>query len=99
MDGKEVKTVVGHIQMGTSLAGIKDWPRAIFLSPSIYYAAHPVYAKELITNKQETWLPVVQVKAEVNSFTKHNHTLVFYKHKDNEPNDVEYRVEEDLPDN
>lgn len=78
-----MKTVGGHIKMGTSLGGFKNWPKAIFLSPSIYYAAHPVYAKEIITNKQETWLPVVQVKVENGSFTKHNHTLVFYDQKDN----------------
>ena len=85
--------------MGTSLQGFKDWSKAIFVSPSIYYAAHPAYAKEVITNKSETWLPVVQVKVEINSFTKHDHTLVFYKQKDSEPTHVEYRVADDLPNN
>lgn len=56
------------------------------MSPSVYYAAHPVYSKEFIENTdQSIWLPLVQVKAEKGSYTRHDHTLKSYDVKNDEP--------------
>jgi hypothetical protein len=70
VDGKKLDVVAGHISLATGLLGHKDWARAVFLSPSIYYAAHPVYSKEVIS-QHETWLPVVQVKVLKGSFNEY----------------------------
>ena len=43
--GKSLSIAPGHIPLGIEFQGKKDWSRAIFVSPSIYYAANPVYAK------------------------------------------------------
>ena len=45
VDGKNLTIVPGHIPLGTNFQGKKDWSRAVFVTPSIYYAADPVYAK------------------------------------------------------
>lgn len=68
VDGKRLKPVDGHISEGVSVGGKKDWAKAIFVSPSIYYAAHPVYSKEFITNSNETWLPLIQAKVKKGSY-------------------------------
>lgn len=54
---------------------IKDWADAIFVSPSIYYAAHPVYAKVMVNNNNERWLPIVQTKVKEGTFTRWDHTF------------------------
>ena len=42
--------VAGHIKRGVTVHGIKNWSDAIFVSPSVYYAGHPVYAKVMVNN-------------------------------------------------
>ena len=43
--------VAGHIKRGKTVYGLKNWSDAIFVSPSIYYAGHPVYAKVMVNNE------------------------------------------------
>ena len=45
VDGKVIETVPGHIDLGRSINGKSNWAGAVFTSPSIYYAAHPIYSK------------------------------------------------------
>jgi len=45
VDGKKLTIVSGHIDERIKVKEIKDWGQAIFTSPSIFYAAHPVYSK------------------------------------------------------
>jgi hypothetical protein len=45
VNGKKLGIVEGHIPLGAEFQGKKNWSRAIFISPSVYYAAHPVYSK------------------------------------------------------
>lgn len=45
IEGKKIDIVPGHIPLGTSFQGKNNWSKAIFVSPSIFYAAHPVYSK------------------------------------------------------
>ena len=51
VDGALLEVVEGHVPLGTNVSGFKDWSRAIFLSPSVYYSAHPVYAKEFFDSE------------------------------------------------
>ncbi len=43
-----LKCVEGHVPLGKEVAGYKDWAKAIFVSPSIYYSGNPIYAKPVI---------------------------------------------------
>ena len=91
--GKKLDIVPGHIPLGSNFQGKEDWSRAVFVSPSIYYAANPVYAKEFIENNDSTaWLPLVQAKVKKGSYTRHDNTLSFYDSKVNGPTDLEFRV-------
>jgi hypothetical protein len=59
------------------------------MSPSVYYAAHPVYSKEFIENSDSSaWLPLVQAKVKKNSYTRHDHTLKNYDVKNGEPDSL-----------
>ena len=65
------------------------------MSPSVYYAGHPIYAKVMINNDKESWVPIVQVKVKNGTFTQHDHTFGKGKYKslENEPISLEFRVE------
>jgi hypothetical protein len=50
VDGKTINVAEGHIPLKplrTEVCDKKDWSKAIFCSPSIYYASHTVYSKEM----------------------------------------------------
>jgi len=49
-NGVEIKPLEGHVKLNTKVAGFDDWARAIFVSPSIFYAGHPVYARKIMSN-------------------------------------------------
>ena len=87
--------VAGHIQRGKTINGIDNWSDAIFVSPSIYYAGHPVYSKVMVNNENQRWCPIVQVKLRKNTFTRHDHTFGNQKYKilNDEPTSLEFRVQ------
>ena len=41
---------------------------------------------------KQTWLPLVQAKVRKGSYTKHNHTLMWYSRKKDEPVSLEFRI-------
>jgi len=45
INGTTIDVVPGHIALGKKVNNINNWSNAVFVSPSIYYAAHPVYSK------------------------------------------------------
>ena len=92
IDEESLSTVDGHIKKGVKFRGIDNWSSAVFVSPSVYYSGHQVYAKETIS-EDITWMPVVHVKVAKGSYTAHEHTLWSYEFKDDEPRQVEWRVE------
>lgn len=51
---KQIKPFPGHISLDATVAGIEHWARAIFVSPSLFYASDVVYA-ERIVSKNQTW--------------------------------------------
>jgi hypothetical protein len=90
-DGKENKVCVNHIGRDKTVDDIKDWANGIFVSPSIFYCAHPAYAKEISCNNI-SWKVFVEVKVKPNSFHEYKSTCPQYVPKVNEPKMLEYRI-------
>ena len=91
-DGTEIQPLEGHIPLNISLGGFDDWAKAIFVSPSIFYAGDPVYARRIKSNNIE-YVVVIETRIRPNTFSKHPPTVVNYYPKNKEPNLVEYRIE------
>ena len=91
-NGFEIKPLKGHVPLNTKVANIKDWARAIFVSPSIFYAGHPAYAKTIKSNGEEYSI-LVETRIKPNTYTEHKPTVVKYVQKNAEPTFVEYRIE------
>jgi hypothetical protein len=90
-DGTEIKPLEGHIPLKTSLEGFDDWAKAIFVSPSIFYAGHPVYARRICSNNIE-YSVIIETRIRPDTFSKHPPTVVKYVQKSGEPDFVEYRI-------
>ena len=91
-NGVEIKPLEGHVKLNTKLEGFNDWARAIFVSPSVFYAGHPVYAKTFKSNGEE-YCVIIETRVKPGSFSKHPPTVVKYVQKNGEPTFVEYRIE------
>jgi hypothetical protein len=75
-------------------AGIKNWAKAIFVSPSIFYASHVVYAERIIPNS-DRYAVLIEARVKPDSCTARKSTVVNYGGKNGETNNVEYRVQVD----
>lgn len=64
---------------------------AIFVSPSIFYAAHKVYAERIFAVDKQ-WCVLVEVRIRPGSYTQHKDTLLKKEDLPGEPKNVEYRV-------
>ena len=91
-NGKEIQIRISHIGRDETVSSIPDWANAIFVSPSIFYAACPAYAKE-ISFKNEQWKVLVEVRVKPNSYFERKSTYKKYVPKKNEPEMVEYRID------
>ena len=91
-DGTEIVPLPGHISIDKTVSGIKNWAKAIFVSPSIFYSSHAVYAERIIANS-DRWAVLVEARVKPNSFTSHKSTVVNYGSKNGESANVEYRVQ------
>ncbi len=91
-NGREIGVRINHIGRDQTVDSIPDWANAIFVSPSIFYAACPAYAKE-ISYKNEQWKVLVEVRVKPNSYFERNSTYKKYVPKKNEPKMVEYRID------
>ena len=47
-NGELIKPPSYHIQFGKNYAGVEDWARAPFVSPSIMYASHEAYSDHTV---------------------------------------------------
>ncbi len=97
-DGTSINPLPGHIALTTTVSGIKNWAKAIFVSPSLFYASDVVYAERFNCMKDSSSSPkryacLVEVRLRPDCFSKHNSTVVNYKNLPGEPDTVEYRVE------
>ena len=90
-NGNEINPLEGHIKLNKKVQNIENWAKAIFVSPSIFYAADIVYAERIMSNN-ERYSVIVQCKVRPGSFTSHKSTVLKYKGLDGEPTNVEYRV-------
>ena len=90
-NGNEINPLAGHIKLNKTVQNIKNWAKAIFVSPSIFYAADVVYAERIMSNN-ERYSVIVQCKVKPGTFTSHKSTVLKYKGLDGEPSNVEYRV-------
>ena len=91
-NGFEIKPLDGHVPLGIEVEDIKDWAKAIFVSPSIFYAGHPVYAQTLISNDMKYSI-LVETKIKPGSYRKFPPTIVKGIQKNGEPALVEYRIQ------
>ena len=82
--------LVGHIPKGDKLNNIIDWASAIFVSPSIFYASK---YSEVIESENQEWYIIIEGKVEIGSFTEHPSTIHNYISKDDEPKNLEYRID------
>ena len=93
-DGTKIEPLPGHISMDKTISGIKNWAKAIFVSPSIFYASDAVYAERINSNSMR-WAILIEARVKPNCYTAHNSTVFKYVGKVGESKDVEYRVEVD----
>ena len=81
-----------HIPLGEKVNNIDNWASAIFVSPSIFYASQ---YSEIINSENDEWLIIIEAKVKPNSYSIHKNTLYMYKFKENESENVEYRINGD----
>lgn len=93
-DGTILRPPDNHYALGGSHQGIENWAGAIFVSPSVLYAAHICYA-ERIMMRGKRYAVVMEVAVRKGSFTAHESTTSNYKALPGEPENPEYRVEVD----
>ena len=91
-DGTKIEPLPGHISMDKTISGIKNWAKAIFVSPSIFYASDAVYAERINSNSMR-WAILIEARVKPNCYTAHNSTVFKYVGKVGESQDLEYRVE------
>ena len=93
-NGASVNVNPGHIPLNHTVSGIQYWAKAIFVSPSIFYSASPVYA-ERINSCSERWCVLVETRVRPGTFTAHPSTVLKYTGVKGEPSNVEYRIKVD----
>lgn len=91
-NGLEIKPLEGHVKLKTKLAGFKDWAKAIFVSPSVFYAGHPAYARTFISGGEE-YCVIIETRIKPGTFSKHPPSVVQFAQKNGEPTFVEYRID------
>ena len=82
----------GHIPFGEKVNNIKNWAKAIFVSPSIFYSTHPIYAERIkSTFFGNTWAVLIETRLLPGSY-KAFQTTTHRKVIKGEPSLIEYRV-------
>lgn len=88
-NGCPINVNEGHITLDVELSGIKAWARAVFVSPSLFYAAN---YSERFNSCLKRWCILVEVRVRPNSFTMHPSTVLEYARVSGEPYHLEFRV-------
>ncbi len=82
----------GHIALNRRVGSFENWANAIFISPSIFYAADVVYSERIFSDNQR-WCVLVETRVKPGSFSKHKQTLLNQRDLlPGEPEQLEYRV-------
>ena len=90
-NGKENKVCVHHIERDVTVDNIPDWANGIFVSPSIFYCAHPSFSKE-ISSKNEKYKVFVELRVKPFIYYQRESTCPSYIFKKGEPKKLEYRI-------
>ena len=93
-NGMKLESKLNHINRKTKNITIKDWNKAIFVSPSIFYALNETYSERFNYNDEE-WGILIETKVKPQSFSSHESTILNYQFLKNEPKDIEYRINSD----
>ena len=93
-DGSTITTGKGHFELGKTYFGVDDWARAIFVSPSLRYAAHEAYAGRIFSEGVR-WCIVLKVIFGPNiKYEEHDPTTTkMHNSLEGEPLHPEYRIE------
>ncbi|KAJ7386826.1 hypothetical protein OS493_006856 [Desmophyllum pertusum] len=86
-----IKPAANHYSLGEEYFGIYNWAAAIFLSPSILYAAHVCYSDRVFSESQQ-WCVLVKVYCKPGCYKSYDPTVFQYKPMNGEPDMPEYRV-------
>ena len=92
-NGSTIKVPEGHIPTGIEVMGIKEWAKAIFVTPSIFYAADCAYS-EVIMAGSKRYSVIVEAFVKPGSYKSFKATTVRRELEvKGETNAVELRVE------
>ncbi|CAF4749062.1 unnamed protein product [Rotaria socialis] len=90
--GNRIFTQAGHIPLHVKVGSCENWANAIFVSPSIFYAADVVYSERIFSDNQR-WCVLIETRVKPGSFSKHKQTLLHERELlPGEPADLEFRV-------
>ncbi|CAF3440912.1 unnamed protein product [Rotaria socialis] len=90
--GHQISPEKGHIGLNVKVGSFTNWANAVFISPSIFYAADAVYSERIFSDSQR-WCVIIEIRVKPGSFTKHKQTLLNQRDLlPGEPEDIEYRV-------
>ena len=93
IDGEMITPKDGHIQLGVGLNNIDNWANAIFVSPSIFYSTHPIYAERIkSTFYGNSWAVLIETRLLPGSYQSFHNTTSDKKFIKGEPSLVEFRV-------
>ena len=90
-DGNTIQVIVTHIERGVPVNNIEDWANAIFVSPSIFYSAHPAYSKDIFS-ENEQYKILVELRVKPFIYYRGESTCQSYVLKQGEPKKLEYRI-------
>ncbi len=78
--------------MNRNVGSYENWANAVFISPSIFYAADVVYSERIFSDHQR-WCVLVETRVKPGSFSKHKQTLLNQRELlPGKPENLEYRV-------
>lgn len=79
----------GHIPFDQKVNNINNWAKAIFVTPSIFYASN---FSEIISSDNTQWYIIIEAKVKSGCFSEYESTIYKYNYKNSEPKKIEYRI-------
>ena len=61
-NGKNINPIAGHVKLNVKIGNFENWAKAIFVSPSIFYADDIVYAERIMSSNERFFLLLFNVK-------------------------------------
>lgn len=106
-DGTTLLPPENHYNLNKTILGIKNWAHAIFVSPSLTYAAHPCYSERITVPlhgycpasgsrsgpAEDRFCVLIEVRVDPSGYTPGASTVSKHKPLDGEPNLPEWRID------